>query len=84
MAVNTKVWENCPDTMHQAFNVHWTDALNQGEPMTAPSWMGMPEFHSAHRAVLLAKDFAHYSQFKWKETPAVKNAKGSYPYVWPV
>lgn len=46
-------------------------------------WMGNEEFHSSHRSILLAKDFEHYSQFGWKETPAVK-VNGSYPYVWPV
>lgn len=52
----------------------------QGESITSlepPSWLGNERFHSAHRAALLAKDFAHYSQFGWKEEPKLD-------YFWPV
>lgn len=41
-----------------------------------PSWIGNPEFHSAHRAALLFKDYEWYSQFGWTETPALN-------YIWP-
>lgn len=33
-------------------------------------------FCSAHRAALLAKNYAHYSQFGWSETPKIA-------YIWP-
>lgn len=33
-------------------------------------------FHASHRANLLRKDFAHYSQFGWVEDPTM-------PYYWP-
>ena len=42
-----------------------------------PPWLGQEDFHAAHRAALLVKDYAHYSKFGWKETPALN-------YVWPV
>lgn len=48
----------------------------------SPSWIGNEEFHSSHRAVLLGKNLAWYTQFSWKEVPAVFN--GRWPYVWPV
>jgi len=47
-----------------------------------PHWLGREEFHSAHRAILLAKDYKWYSQFVWGEQPAVKNEKGQFPYIW--
>lgn len=51
-----------------------------------PFWLGREEFHSAHRAVLLAKNPAWYGKFGWKEKPAVPDEKGSFKdtYVWPV
>lgn len=42
-----------------------------------PPWLGKDDFHASHRAALLAKDFAWYSQFGWKEEPKIE-------YVWPV
>lgn len=41
-----------------------------------PWWLGNEEFHSSHRAALLAKNPEHYSQFGWSEKPEIK-------YVWP-
>jgi len=40
-----------------------------------PKWWGREDFHSSHRAALLAKDFEYYSQFGWKEKPEID-------YVW--
>ncbi len=42
-----------------------------------PPWWGEPRLHGSHRSRLLAKDFAHYSQFDWTETPGQD-------YYWPV
>ena len=36
-----------------------------------PPWIGMRKLHSSHRAALLAKNNAHYSQFGWKEQPVI-------------
>ena len=41
-----------------------------------PGWFGNEDFHSAHRAALLAKDFNYYSKFCWKEEPGIN-------YIWP-
>lgn len=45
---------------------------------TAPPWFGSnAPIHTTHRAALLAKDFDHYKQFGWKESPRIH-------YFWPV
>jgi hypothetical protein len=49
-----------------------------------PPWLGGAEFHAAHRSILLAKQPNWYSRFGWPEQPAMRNEKGSFPYVWPV
>ena len=41
-----------------------------------PSFVGKRSFHTSHRAALLAKNYAHYSQFGWSENPKIN-------YVWP-
>lgn len=41
-----------------------------------PSWFGMHEIHSSHRANLLRKDFTFYSKYGWTEDPSM-------PYFWP-
>jgi len=41
-----------------------------------PYWWGDNRIHSSHRANLLRKDNAHYSQFGWTEDPEM-------PYFWP-
>jgi len=50
---------------------------NITEDVASPGWLGRDDFHASHRAALLFKDYAWYSQFGWTETPAMK-------YVWPV
>lgn len=42
-----------------------------------PPWLGDERVHSSHRAALLHKDPAWYSQFDWKEEPSLD-------YFWPV
>ena len=41
-----------------------------------PTWWGREDVHASHRAALLFKDPAWYSQWGWTETP-------EYNYVWP-
>jgi hypothetical protein len=41
-----------------------------------PPWLGIEEFHSSHRAALLAKDYDWYSQWGWVEKPVID-------YWWP-
>ena len=40
-----------------------------------PWWLGIEEFHAAHRAALLAKNYGHYSKYGWVEEPGIR-------YVW--
>jgi len=42
-----------------------------------PPWLGDEDFHSSHRAALLAKDPEWYGQFGWSEEPKIE-------YIWPV
>lgn len=51
--------------------------LSPKKKIEYPFWLGLEEFHSKHRAALLAKDFDWYSQFGWEEKPEVN-------YMWPV
>jgi hypothetical protein len=41
------------------------------EEFVNPYWFGDTDFHSRHRAALLAKDPKWYGQFGWKEKPAI-------------
>ena len=49
--------------------------LEQPE-LILPQWLGDLDFHSAHRAALLHKDFDYYRKFDWSEEPALN-------YIWP-
>lgn len=49
-----------------------------------PPWFGDNRLHSSHRAALLAKDFAWYSQFGWSEKPDPKTPDDKFNYWWPV
>ena len=40
-----------------------------------PRWMGDPDFHSAHRAMLLKKDAEFYGDHGWTDTAE--------DYIWP-
>lgn len=53
-----------------------------------PRWVVNEKVLSSHRSALLYKDFGWYSQFGWKESPAIpnkinKNGSVSLPYFWP-
>ncbi len=41
----------------------------KNEPVIYPRWIGYEPYHSNQRARLLAKNYIHYSQFKWEEEP---------------
>jgi hypothetical protein len=41
-----------------------------------PFWFGDKDFHSAHRAALLFKDYDFYSKYGWAEEPKLD-------YLWP-
>jgi hypothetical protein len=48
-----------------------------------PPWLGDPDFHARHRAILLGKNFEWYNQFGWQESPATPDNSGRWPYIWP-
>lgn len=57
----------------------------RGNAQTSPEWRyNSPDIYSSHRAALLYKDYAWYSQFGWNEKPAIPDLNGSLPYHWPV
>lgn len=57
------------DTMHDRFPP-------PGPDPAMPSWLGDPQFHSAHRSNLLRKQPNWYRQFGWSEPDNL-------PYQWP-
>jgi hypothetical protein len=66
--------DTCRDKIHAfAVKKHYGD----DEQLVYPPWLGDERIHSSHRAALLYKNPAHYSQFGWTETP-------KQDYYWPV
>lgn len=55
----------------------YPDEVRKRFTAPAPPWLGDERLHSSHRAALLYKLPAHYSQFGWTETP-------KQDYYWPV
>ncbi|MFA5401698.1 MAG: MSMEG_6728 family protein [Dehalococcoidia bacterium] len=55
---------------------------NHDHPQIFPWWFGSESFHSKHRSILLAKNYAYYSKFGWAEKPAQK-VNGKWSYIWP-
>jgi len=49
--------------------------LPDKEIIVYPPWLGNEKYHSAYRAILLAKNYDFYSKFGWKEAPCI--------WVWP-
>jgi hypothetical protein len=45
-------------------------------PYISPLWLGNEKLHSSHRAALLYKNYAFYSQYRWGEEPTLN-------YWWP-
>lgn len=61
------------DTRLDALNYYFPDLL-KGE-YELPPWFGREDFHSRHRAALLAKNYKYYRQFGWTEEPKID-------YLW--
>lgn len=61
--------DNCRQRIIDLGCTGWRDPL--------PPWMGDERLHASHRAALLCKLPAHYSQFGWGDVPA------TYTYYWP-
>lgn len=66
-----------------AMTDRFTRELYAAKEMNAPNWLGKQSFHSAHRSILLAKNYDWYRRFQWKENPAVRNEQNRWPYEWP-
>lgn len=49
--------------------------LPDKEVVVVPRWLGVDKYHSAYRAILLAKNYDYYSKFGWTEIPNLT--------VWP-
>lgn len=64
------------DTCHDKIRSMLPDDLIYNDA-PAPSWIGDPAFHAAHRSNLLRKDPVYYGRFGWEEP-------NDLPYVWPV
>jgi hypothetical protein len=62
---------------HIDFYTRWT----YNSDVVMPHWLGHEQFHSAHRSILLAKNFDWYSKFGWVEKPA-QMIDGKFPYIW--
>lgn len=57
--------------------IHYICQLTlKGKSFSKPPYIGNEDYHSSHRAALLAKDPTWYSQFKWSEVPVIN-------YYWP-
>lgn len=54
----------------------FTEYLNMFPDTGLPSFIGDEKFHASHRAALLFKKPAYYSQFNWAEKPELN-------YIWP-
>lgn len=54
-----------------------------GDDTVMPPWLGDIRLHSSHRAALLYKNPAWYSQFGWAEKPDYPE-EGRLHYYWPV
>ena len=78
-------YENCLASYYNTCVLEWvyerkykhTMGLLPCEGLDVPPWLGDKQFHSTHRAALLAKNFEWYSQFKWTEEPVIN-------YYWPI
>lgn len=82
----SRMWIGYHEALKAYYNVILKEWIDRGYNNTMdfipvskimmPWWFGREEFHSAHRATLLTKDPAYYSQFGWTEKPV-------YGYWWP-
>jgi hypothetical protein len=84
----SKMWAGYEISLAQYMNCMIQEWINRGfnntmklsdlpdkEVVVYPPWLGNNKYHSAYRAILLAKDYEYYSKFGWKETPNIA--------VWP-
>lgn len=83
-----EMWRNHTELLKLYMNVMITFWISRGYKNTMqiqpveqtklvlPDWLGAEELHSSHRSNLLRKNYDHYKQFGWTESP-------EQPYWWP-
>ena len=82
------MWTGYMDALKHYHNVVVEEWISRGfkntmklyelpSSIVLPHWLGDERIHASHRANLIRKDPAHYSQFNWSESPDM-------PYYWPV
>lgn len=84
----SKMWFGYSATLALYMNCMIQEWINRGfnntmklsdlpdkEVVICPPWLGNDKYHSAYRAILLAKNYEHYSKFGWKEIPNLS--------IWP-
>jgi len=82
------MWRGHVDALKLYYNLCISEWVRQGyrnsmererirRAVILPPWLGQEAVHSSHRAALLFKDLAWYSQWGWDEKPQLQ-------YVWPV
>jgi hypothetical protein len=82
------MWRNYPDALAFYYNCILEEWTKRGyknnmplipvklEGMVFPWWLGEEQYHSSHRATLLAKYPEFYEKYNWKEEPKLG-------YYWP-
>lgn len=58
------------------------DMWDDGSALDLPEWWGDTEIHDSHKARLLQKNYAHYSQFGWEDLLDEKWCNIN--YKWPI
>ena len=69
----------CLEWIERGYNdtqLPWFQERISNNYIELPPWLGIEEFHIAHRSNLLRKDYDYYSQF-WPDIP------DDIPYWWP-
>ena len=64
---------------YEKWHLYFGEIYRTAPDTGLPPIIGYPPFHAGHRAALLAKDPAWYSQFGWTETPEPDTKKA---YIW--
>lgn len=81
-----RMWRNYTTALklyHNTMIIEWIKRGYNNMPLlhfkekdlVMPEWLGRQEFHSAHRAALLYKDFEFYSKYNWGEEAKIE-------YIW--
>lgn len=58
------------DSMNAISNI--ASYVNHSRTYEMPPWLGVPELHASHRALLLSRSPDYYSKFNWSEAPSTR------------